>query len=512
MKYKKDSLVYNTFLLTLANFFIRIMGFVYRIVISRLAGAETMGLMQMMMPLYSTFIGIVASGIPIALTRIITTYRTKGDYRAIKNTITSAFIGISTLSSLLFVIFILNINLFSSRLLSNNMTKIPLMLLSPCIIIISIKAIFRGYFHGMKKIHIPAMANIFEQIIRIGLIFALFYYIAPNDIESSAHLIVIGMVIGELASLLFLHVNFYKHSAFIRTYDSSCNVHGTTLKSIGKIALPITSTRVILSIASSIRAAVVPRQFMLMGMTSKEALNSFGIIGSMVVPLFFIPFIIINGLGTILIPNISEDVAAKRWDSIRNKISKAIAITCVTAFFSSTILKSLGGHIGVFLFKEPDVGKYLTPSAPFLVLLCLHQTLSSIMNGLGLERDCAGNNIIGAVVELIALYIFIPIKGVFGYIISFYLGSAVAAFLHYISIYKKTSLSFNIAKWVLGPVFSTFITGLCIKIILMKLLLSSMASYFIILLPTIVGFFVFLSVLWAVNVAIDKLIQSWIYR
>lgn len=494
MKKHRETLLYSTFILTLANFVIRLMGFVYKIVLSRMAGAETMGLIQLILPLYFTFISIVASGIPIALSRTVAKHRSKKDRQAIRNTVTSSLIGISILSGILFFIFILNIDFFSRKVLSYDKTKIPLILLSPCIVIIAIKSIFKGFFYGMKKVHIPAMSDIFEQIIRIGLVFFLFYYIKPDSIETSACIIVVGMVIGELVSLLFLHVKFYGIAKDSQTSRTPTYEHTPTIRHIGKIALPITITRVVLSLVSSVSAVIVPRQLVMKGMTPAQALNAFGIVGSMVMPLFFIPFTIINGLSTILIPNISEDMTAKRWDSIRDKISKAIIITSATAFFCSGILAVLGSHIGLILFKEPDVGKYLVPSSPFLILLCLHQTLSSVMNGLGLEKDSAGNNIIGGIVELISLYIFIPSYGIYGYLISFYLGSAVVIILHYISINKEINLRLDIVKWFLKPAFSALLMASCIRLLSLKLINIGVSSYVLILLPSFIGFLIFIVV------------------
>lgn len=116
------------------------------------------------------------------------------------------------------------------------------------------------------------------------------------------------------------------------------------------------------------------------------------------------------------------------------------------------------------------------------------------MNGLGLEKDSAGNNIIGGIVELISLYIFIPSHGVYGYIMSFYLGSAIVIILHYISINKNINLRLDIVKWFLKPAFSALLMASCIRLLTLKLISIGASSYILILLPSFIGSLIFIIV------------------
>ncbi len=510
MKSKKDSLIYSTFILTLANFVVRLMGFIYKIVISRIVGGEAMGLVQLILPLYFSFISIVASGIPIAISSTVARHRAQNNTQAIRDTITASLMGICVLSSILFLLFIFNLNFFSSKLLRYGKTKLPLLLLSPCIVIIGVKSIFRGYFYGTKKVHIPALSDILEQIIRIGLVLLLFYYVGPEDIELSACIIVIGMTIGELISLLYLHVKFHNILKNSNTKKTPPSKYKSIVYELYKIAFPITMTRVIMSIVSSIGSIIVPRRLVLWGMTPNKALKSFGVIGGMVMPLLFIPFTIINGLNTILIPNLSEDMASKKWNNIRDKISKAIVITSESAFFCTGVLIVLGNHMGFLLFREQDVGKYLVPSSLFLIFLCLHQTLSSIMNGLSMENISARNNIIGGIVELIAIYVFIPKFGIYGYMGGFYLGSVVVIILHYISIAKKTQIQLDTVKWFLKPAFASLFMISCIRLVFLKLSDMGVSSYISLLVPSILGLFIFLIVSLLIEIIPYNFIKNFI--
>ena len=82
------SLLSGAALLTAVGLFSQLVGFGYRIVLSRLVGAETMGLYQLIMPVYSTLMSLPyrhrpdRGGIPTLSAR----YEALGDRGAVRQT------------------------------------------------------------------------------------------------------------------------------------------------------------------------------------------------------------------------------------------------------------------------------------------------------------------------------------------------------------------------------------------------------------------------------------------
>ena len=64
------SLLSGAALLTAVGLFSQLVGFGYRIVLSRLVGAETMGLYQLIMPVYSTLMSLTAIGLTVAVSTL----------------------------------------------------------------------------------------------------------------------------------------------------------------------------------------------------------------------------------------------------------------------------------------------------------------------------------------------------------------------------------------------------------------------------------------------------------
>ena len=62
-----SSVLTGTLLLTATGLFSQVVGFGYRIALSRLIGAETMGLYQLVMPVYSVLLSLTAVGLTVAV-------------------------------------------------------------------------------------------------------------------------------------------------------------------------------------------------------------------------------------------------------------------------------------------------------------------------------------------------------------------------------------------------------------------------------------------------------------
>ena len=67
----KNSLITGTLLLTLAGVLTRIIGFFYRIFLSRLIGAEGLGIYQLLSPVMTLGFSVTAAGIQTAISRFV---------------------------------------------------------------------------------------------------------------------------------------------------------------------------------------------------------------------------------------------------------------------------------------------------------------------------------------------------------------------------------------------------------------------------------------------------------
>ncbi len=471
MKFNTKSLLYGTLILTAANFIVRFLGFIYRIFLSRMIGPQGMGLIQLIFPVYMITVTLTASGIPIAVSRIVAQRKAINDEQGVRRVVRIALLLVTFIAFFLSGLILLNADTIAANVLHDARTRIPLMVFFPSIFIAGCSAIFKGYFYGLKNIHPSAFSEIIEQIIRIMLVTGILLSFPSLGTGASVTVVVLCMVIGELCSLLYLHARYHKHIA--KKYASPATPSNMMLsKQIFLIAVPVTLTRLISALMMSANSILIPQRLMVGGMPQHEAIGTFGIISGMVMPLLFLPFTLISALSVIIIPNLSENVMLKNWTMIRDKISKSIFITCLTALPCMGLFISLGAPIGLALYRQPAVGNYLIPLAWAIIFICLQHNLSSILNGLGKQNRAAVHFIIGGLVQLGCTYFLVadPAFGIYGFIIGFILSGILVASLNLTAVIRIAKLPFQWNKWIVKPASASCLMALAIRLLFILLM------------------------------------------
>lgn len=498
LKLNRNSLLYGTFILTAANVLVRLLGFVYRIFLSRAIGPEGLGVYQLIMPINFISFALVTSGIPVAVSRLVAQRKAVGDLRGVRRVFIISLMLSVSISLLISSIVLLNLNWISIVLLKEPRTRGALFVFFPCVIVIAIDSVLKGYFYGMKDFHHPAYAEIVEQISRMVLVYILLNYLPYSSITAQVAIASLGMVIGEMASVLYLN---YHYSKMPRYTISSHNTPSAmlTFNNIINIALPITGIRLLSSMISSVNSILVPRRLMAAGMASNDAVSTFGIMSGMVMPLLFLPFAVTSALSMVMIPNLSEDMIQNKWHNIRSKISKAILITTLTAFPSAALLFSTARPLGILLYKQELVGVFLEPLACFAGLHGLQHTLAGILNGLGKQNRVAIHFAIGGILQIFCTWFLVsnPNLGIYGFIIGFIASTLFTFILNFITVVSTTSISIQWMDWFIKPAFSSILMASVLRLSYLTLIENGYKTSFALSCSVITGFVILLISLYA---------------
>ena len=182
---KKQSLIKGSLILGISGIVARFLGLFFRWPLIMLVGDEGVGYYQMSYPLYMFFVAM-ASGIPVAMSKIISENNAMGDikgsFEVVKeSTILMAIIGTGT-SLILFLFAQPIVNLLQW----DQKAYYSLIGISFAPIIISIMTIYRGFFQGFQNMTPSAISQIFEQIGRVVVGVGLAILLLPKGIEFSA--------------------------------------------------------------------------------------------------------------------------------------------------------------------------------------------------------------------------------------------------------------------------------------------------------------------------------------
>lgn len=400
-------LVMSTAILFVSNFIVRIFGFIYKVFLSRALGETGLGIYHMIFNFLMICLSVTTTGIPTALSCLI------ANKKAIKDKHSSNVLFISTLYIAFFVSLIIslivsfNSKFFSAKFLNNPHLNLFILAIAPAIVTITISNVLRGYYYGVKKVKIPAVGQIIEQITKILFVVLLVMYMGNKNFN--CYIALLGVSIGELSNIIFMTVYLWRDSTLFKKYVVSAkDFYNSSLETI-KMSIPITCNRMSSIFLQSISSMMVPSRLALSGMTYTKSLSMYGVISGMVMPFVFIPFTLGSALIVNLIPSISQGMALNKKDSVIKKIKYSILLTLTVGILSSIFFYFFGERVCVFVFKNELAGKYLKSMFLVPLFMSLNQTLSGILNAIRKELASSINTIVGMVIQIIALYTLLPI-------------------------------------------------------------------------------------------------------
>ncbi len=465
---KGKNFIRGAAILTAAGLIARVMGFVYRVILTRIIGAEGMGLYQMAYPIYTILLVVSRSGIPIALAKLIADRIARGKnkeaYKIFK-VARSLSIGVGLIFSFIMA--------FLARPLINILSLDPrayyaVLAISPAIFFVSIMATYRGFFQGLQTMVPTAYSQIIEQLVRMLTMIGLVIILIRYGLKFAAAGASFGAVTGAFAGLLTLIYIYYKRKKNIWDFmQNGVEVSTSSLaiiKEIAVLGIPITMGALVQPLMNLVDLIFVPQRLQVAGFLVEEATTLYGRLSAVAMPLVNFPTIITISLAASLVPSISEAFALKEHNLIRRRTQTALRLTILISLPSSVGLFVLARPITAVIFSEPAASVPLRFVAWGVLFIALQQTSSAILQGIGKTVIPARNLLIGAVANGIINYTLtaIPVFNIKGAALGTTTGFALAAFLNLLSVKLLTNFKFKFSELIVKPLVSVIIMGITV--------------------------------------------------
>ncbi len=390
------SLFKTVFIIIFFTGITRLLGFIFRIWLSRTIGAEALGIYQISFSVFMVLLTLVSSGIPLIISRLTAKHIANKDKKLEYQTLTTAII-ISSILSLVICAIVVIFQKPISHIFADDSCMIILLMLLPALVFSSIYSAVRGNLWGRNKYVTSCSAELFEQVMRMIICYLLLCGIWP--IFSGAVGAALSLSIACLFSCLFVIFLYFKSGGRFAKPNN--------YKEIIKTSTPITLIRVASSLIQPVIAIIIPLRLVSAGYTSSQSLSLFGIATGMTLPLLFIPMTIIGSLSYALVPDLSSALAKKDENYIASRTTTSLVFSLFVAFFIVPIFMGAGENIGSFFFDNSYSGILLSSSAWIIIPMCITNISSSILNAVGLEIKSFKNYIIGSIMMLLCIW-FLP--------------------------------------------------------------------------------------------------------
>ncbi len=457
----KNKVIKGTCILTCAGLITKIIGFYYRIFLSKAIGAEGMGLYQMIFPIYGLCFALSVSGIQTAISKYVAADNAKSDKSGMIDTLKTGLI-LSLIMSIITAFTLYHTSGFiASDLLGDIRCQRLLQLASFSVPLGALHSCINSYYLGRQKTFIPGFTQLIEQIIRVFSVYIITTVLVSSDAFDSnkslmPELAVIGLILGEAASSIISLISILSEKEFI--FFRKINKRRQVQSNILNMACPLTLNRVILSLVSSLEAILIPLFLQKYGLTNNSSIAIYGVLTGMAMPFIFFPSTLTNAISSLLLPSISEAQANGNTKNISFITEKSIKYCLSIGIFCTGFFVTFGNELGVFLYNNYVAGAYITILGWLCPFLYLCSTLASILNGLGYTRITFRNNMISTIIRIMFVIFVIPLCGIKGYLFGLLFSEIICALLHIMSLLKYANINYNFSEFLLQPILAELLS------------------------------------------------------
>lgn len=414
---QKKILIKGAFILTVTGFATRIIGFFYRIFLSRSFGEEGVGLYQLIFPVYALGFSLTCAGIQTAISRCVAGKSAVGKEAQAKQLLYTG-IGLSVCLSVITMLFTQqNAEFIAVHFLCEERCTSLLIVLSYAFPFASVHSCICGYYMGLKQTKIPAISQLLEQIIRVGGVYLLFVLFTSEGSSPGILIAAAGLTIGEIASAGYcIYMLRCRQKIFCPPAKLPGQPMRKCLTELLGLSVPLTANRILLNILQSIEAVSIPIQLRTYGLDTAHSLSMYGVLTGMALPCVMFPSAITNSIASMMLPAIAELQAAGHRKNMNELVKRAASGCFLLGSLCCIGLLITGRFIGSCIFHSSMAGDFIITLAWICPFLYTNSNLISIINGLGKTSQSFLFNTISLTIRILSVFLCIPFFGINGYL------------------------------------------------------------------------------------------------
>lgn len=481
VKQKGASFMKNVLILMFAQISVKLLGLIYRLVITNAEGFGNTGLgyYSTGYQIYSLLLALSSIGIPSVVSKMVSERiaigDNKGAQRIFKISMTF-FVSLGLVFSLLLF--------FAAEPIATLVFNVPdvkyvMQVLAPAIVFVAASAVFRGYFAGQNDMKPTSASQILEQFFNCVLSITFVYALIGKE----PYIMAAG---GNLSSTLaiiitFMYLILYYKRRKIRVSKKQISpernkTNGQLLKAILAMSIPITISSVISVVNPIIDSSTVSRciqtAFASIITGGKEALEAYamnmtGILAKMDT-LVGLPVAINVAFSTALTPAIAAAIAKKDYKTASKRLSFSLFSSLIIVLPCAAGFIALAQPILNLIYPTASDGaNILMLYSISMVFIALSQTINGGLYGLNKTKTPAIALAVGALIKFILNIVLIsnPNMGIIGAGISSIVCQVVAFTICFTSLRKSIRLNLKLKNNIVKPIIAAVTMGVFVYFI-----------------------------------------------
>ena len=460
---KSQSFLKGAMVLGSSMVIVKLMGMIYKILLSNEYGGVGTGLFNSAYALYNPLFMLSTAGFPIAISRMVSESITKKRYRDVKQ-IHRISVPIFVLAGCLcFLVMVLGSFIYIKLIHADN-AIFALLCLSPTIFFGCLMSIYRGYFEGMRNMVPTAISEIIEATCKLFLGLTASFVVTRmgmgqyestgyvfgircmNVAEAESAIIPIaigaaitGISVGSLLGFLFLFIR-YKRGGDGITKEELKNSPpprkaDKTLRVMVRTAIPIGLGSIIMSLADMIDSTLVQIRINNIMQTDPDAL--LGVYGSLIpdnvyygeethtflygcygiaLTLMMLVTAVTQVFGTTALPSVTAAWTSGNKQQLKKSMETVMRVTTLVTIPSGIGMSVLAEPLlsmiyhGSSVAGEVEIGsKVLTVMGISVIFIATSTPLCSMLQAIGRMDVPLKLFAVGMVIKIVVNYILVGI-------------------------------------------------------------------------------------------------------
>ncbi len=499
---KKKSFMANVALVMFSQIAVKLLGMVYRVVITNIGGFGDLGngYLNSGFQIYTLLLAISSIGIPNAISKMTSERNAVGDYRGAHRIFKSAMLLFGIVGFVASALLYLCADFIAFSVIRLPGTEYVLRCLSPSILFVCLSSVVRGYFAGMENMKATSNSQVLEQFFKCFFTVAIVYVMASvpfvmtgllnapvGDADLRAAYMASGAQIATtlstVFSFLYLLIFYSRRRKQILEKLNSAEAEAeikplsSMFKSILMISIPISLGSVISAMNRIIDTATITRGIEAafanyipssgvinptLEQLHAEAARLSGQLGKSDT-LINLPLSINIAFSTVLVPVIAGALKRGDKETASSKVSYSLLISMLIALPCAIGYIALAKPIYGLLYPNAQLGYDLMQiSAVAMIFTALNQTLSGSLQGVGKVFTPAKGLLLGCIVKFILNVILIrrPEINIYGAPISSIVCQVIAFSYSFCVLKKVVNLKMNPMKYIIKPLIAAAAMGL----------------------------------------------------
>ena len=460
--------------LSVTGILCKLIGVLYSIPLTRILGADGLGIYYSVYPTYNLLLTVSSAGLPVAVSRMVSSALATENPRGAKQVFRTALLLLTAIGLGFTLLMIAGTPLLVARV-GNEETRLGFYAIAPCVAIVCALSAYRGFMQGQQNMVPTAVSQLIEQLGKVAIALPLSWFGMKRGLAWGAAAALLGTTVVEFLALLFMILRTRKPRLALASLPQRPDARDFTAKQTAgllmRVSIPITISACIVPLAGFIDSGMLVSRMMAGGLERTVATRLYGLLNGPDIRLINIPTALALAVAMSVVPAIAAAKASEDAEGIRRQSDLALRFAFLIGLPCTVGMSVLSHEIVTFFYEGSlsaehlaTTGDLLAISACTIVFFTVVQATSGILQGLHRQRLPMYTLVAGVAMKILLNYtlVAVPSIGIKGAPVASIVCYVTSMVPNLIFVCKYGDLKFNWTGWILKPCLAAAAMGLAV--------------------------------------------------